>query len=667
MNTLLTPVIRLMNRMPYLYKFVFISLVLVVPLVVLAVLHIQQLQQQKGDTEQRLQGLATLQQLSELKRSLDNYRDLRFLEGYLPAAARGDIASRIEQQRQQVRTALAGLQQPGLHSLWQQVDTGQYASSDSSDLESRFKHFAKLTHAVDNLASRTAFEAGLSQDPDPINYMLLRLLLSELPDVSLHLGEARAYSGYALQAQRMPSFLADLLNRVLLNISADLNRLKQQDRLLPGSDERAEQLVAEALQRANVQLETSLLRLEDDIVVGMAMDQPWQQFFDAVDADLQVITRVDRVVLGQVAEKLTLRLAEQQQRLDGLLIALALVAVLAAYFCLGFNLSVRDNVERVLQAARALAQGDLTTKVQLDARDEMGALIREFNEMTQRIHDVIGQVQGMAGEVAEQSTGLDRAAHSSSAAARQQRSQTEQIIQAINELRVAAGDVSAAIADASDRAQHANQLADDGHRQVDHTLAEIEQLANNVEQSVQAINRLAEDSQEIGRVLDVIKAIAEQTNLLALNAAIEAARAGEMGRGFAVVADEVRDLAQRTHSSTEQIEQMLSRFRNGVSDAVRYMNDSQQCARSTVGESARVGEALAQITDAVASIVATNTQVAALSVQQADLAHDVSRRMDEISQCSHQAAEGADTTAGACNEMNALSGRLQQLVASFRV
>lgn len=680
MNILLNPVIRLMNRMPYLYKFGFISLVPVIPLVVLAVLHVQQLTADRAETEYRLQGLAGLKQLVVLNSRLDNYRDLRFVEGFIHSDQNNDISQRLNQQRLQVSQLLADFMDSDASRLdsriaelasrlsaeWQRIDKSSYESS-SINLDGRYQHFSDLTDAGDDLAKGIAFSTGLLQDPNPLNFMLLRLLTNDVAQIRLNLGQSRAYSGYALESQRMPTVLADGLNRVMLSISMDQQKLAQPESLLPQQSLPGEGQIAASLVSTSQQLETSLLRLEDDVVAGMNMEQPWQQFFDAVELDLNAVQQLSAQIIAQVELQLNQRLADQQQRLDMLLIALVVVALLAGYFCIGFNLSVRRNVGVVLEAAQALAQGDLTTKVQLDSRDEMGALIREFNEMTERIHDVIEQVQGMAGEVADQSVGLDSTARNSSAAAQQQRSQTEQVVSSVGEMRSAAQAVTEVIQDASARADQASNVADEGHRQVELVLQGIRHLADNVEQSVQSINQLEQDSQEIGRVLEVIKSIAEQTNLLALNAAIEAARAGEMGRGFAVVADEVRDLSQRTHSSTEEIEQMLTRFRTGVTHAVRFMADSQRFARSTVDESSQVGAALEEINHSVGSIVETNVQVLDLSRQQSDMAHEVSRHIDEISQCSHQTAEGADTTAGACNEMNALSARLQQLVASFRV
>ena len=122
----------------------------------------------------------------------------------------------------------------------------------------------------------------------------------------------------------------------------------------------------------------------------------------------------------------------------------------------------------------------------------------------------------------------------------------------------AVGEVARNAVSTSEASRASSQAAQQGQARVAETLGAIEALSDEVAATGTVVQRLAEQSQDIGKVLDVIRAIAEQTNLLALNAAIEAARAGEAGRGFAVVADEVRALASRTQQSTLGIEQIVS-------------------------------------------------------------------------------------------------------------
>ncbi|MDO6654248.1 methyl-accepting chemotaxis protein, partial [Colwellia sp. 1_MG-2023] len=148
-----------------------------------------------------------------------------------------------------------------------------------------------------------------------------------------------------------------------------------------------------------------------------------------------------------------------------------------------------------------------------------------------------------------------------------QRQETIQAATAVHEMAAATQEIATNAANAASSAQEADTEAMTGQRIVEETIAAISALSDNIDGASEVVNQLSTDADEIGNVLNVIKAIADQTNLLALNAAIEAARAGEQGRGFAVVADEVRALASRTQQSTEEIQQMIERLQQGASEA----------------------------------------------------------------------------------------------------
>ncbi len=185
--------------------------------------------------------------------------------------------------------------------------------------------------------------------------------------------------------------------------------------------------------------------------------------------------------------------------------------------------------------------------------------------------------------------------------------------------------------------------------------------------AAELIGNLAEESRDIGKVLDVIRGLADQTNLLALNAAIEAARAGEAGRGFAVVADEVRALAHRTQQSTSEIERMIGSIQGGTEQAVNSMRTSTERAESTLNIARGAGLALDTITAAVAEINERNLVIASAAEEQAQVAREVDRNLVNINDLSVQSATGAHQTSAASAELSRLAVDLNGLVARFSV
>ncbi len=352
-------------------------------------------------------------------------------------------------------------------------------------------------------------------------------------------------------------------------------------------------------------------------------------------------------------------------------------AVVAALIAVGVILLLLGMLMRVLMRpltdmGRAMAniaegEGDLTRRLTVQSHDEFGELASAFNRFVERIHTSIREVSSATQQVNEVAARVLAASNSSMANSDEQASRTNSVAAAINELGAAAQEIARNAADASQQASGARHEAEDGRQVVEQNIRAMRELSAKISASCSQIEALNAKTVDIGQILEVIKGISEQTNLLALNAAIEAARAGEAGRGFAVVADEVRNLAHRTQSSAQEIQQMIEQLQVGAGASVQTMTESQRQSESSVSIADRAGERLGEVTQRIGEIDGMNQSVATATEEQTAVIESLNMDITEINTLNQQGVENLQSTLRACGDLDQQARRLKQLVDSFRI
>ncbi|WP_404362628.1 methyl-accepting chemotaxis protein [Marinobacter sp.] len=358
----------------------------------------------------------------------------------------------------------------------------------------------------------------------------------------------------------------------------------------------------------------------------------------------------------------------REARMTGLIVAaLALVITLVL---LHFILRTLMTPLRRLGTAMAdigTGDADLTRRLEVETRDEFGKLAENFNTFVSQIHEVVNDVQQGAAELGESVVSLRRTASASRSSVEGQQSEIDMIAAAINEMSAAAAEIAQSAQQTADAANTADSDSRESLVTVEASKDAVQRLSAEIGSATTVIHKLGKDVSEITSVLEVIQGIAEQTNLLALNAAIEAARAGDAGRGFAVVADEVRNLAQRTQTSTGEINRMIEKLQKGANDAVEVMQASTAVSNVSMEKAQDAMETLSRIAEAISSISQMTTQIATASEEQTSVTEELNASITRIADQGQEAAAAASENDVYSGQISTVGESLKQNVERFRV
>jgi methyl-accepting chemotaxis protein len=341
-------------------------------------------------------------------------------------------------------------------------------------------------------------------------------------------------------------------------------------------------------------------------------------------------------------------------RANIMMIVGALVAIIAGVvIALRLSRRIVRPLSEVKAASEALANSDLTRRVDISTNDELEDMADSLNTAMENLADTIRSIAESAGQVASASTELSAVAQQMAGSADQASTQaglvsdgTVRISTGMGTVAASAEEMSATVAEIARNASEAARVSDE---------------ASGIAQaSSESVALLAVASQEIGQVVDLITSIAEQTNLLALNATIEAARAGEAGKGFAVVAGEVKGLAQETAKATEDIRHRVGAIQTSTSET----RDSISRVSDIIGS---INDLQTAIASAVEQQAVTTQEMTRTVTGAASDTGEISLSVDRVAQAASETATAASSTQDAARELSELSTNLQGLVAKFQL
>lgn len=472
------------------------------------------------------------------------------------------------------------------------------------------------------------------------HFLLARLYVFKYLDDNTQEAKQRAFDELATVQVQGQNLTARLISRVQLNalgeVLDNINQYQTGFENVVAAIEQRNLAIQNTLDKNGVSIAEKTVQLKDSVFQSMIEtgEQSNQQLID---------TEIYTVIIFLVAASLGLFLSYQLAR------------------------GIVNPIEAIRQTINKVAAGDLTQRIDLHSKDELGELSTNFNTF-------VTQLQTIIADIGVNTEHLSTAAEETSNVTKEttdnvikQQSETSLVATAINEMTAAVKEVASNTEKASLAAANGDQEARSGQIVINRIVDSIKNLVLEIDQSSGVIETVKTGSINIGTVLDVIKNIAEQTNLLALNAAIEAARAGEQGRGFAVVADEVRSLAKKTQDSTEEIEQLIARLQSNADDAVASMAANKSSINELAEQTSQATDSLNVITNVVSSISEMNAQIATAVEEQSYVVEEVNGNIHNIQIISESTSTASEQVLQANNEIAEVSSQLKLQVMHFKV
>ena len=326
----------------------------------------------------------------------------------------------------------------------------------------------------------------------------------------------------------------------------------------------------------------------------------------------------------------------------------------------------QEAIMRLLDEMGSLAEGDLTVKATV-TEDMTGAIADSINFAVEQLRTLVATINDTSVQVAASAQETQATAMHLADAAEHQAQEINSATDRINEIASSINQVSRNSADSAEVARRSVQIATNGAGVVRQTIAGMDSIRDQIQETSKRIKRLGESSQEIGSIVELINDISEQTNILALNAAIQAASAGEAGRGFAVVADEVQRLAERSSSATKRIESLVQTIQADTNEAVSSMEQttSEVVAGARLAEDA--GTALGEIEKVSSDLSGLIEGISVAAQEQSNAASNITQTMNTIQSITAQTSQGASQTAESIGNLAQLAADLRRSVADFKL
>ncbi len=671
MQAFFLPAILLLNRLNFAKKFFLVGVISAfAALAPLSVVYLNLSSSISSDSHE-LEGAELIKPINRLVQLLQQHRGLStaLLSGSQ------EMGPKREGKQKEVEEAVAITDRALPKSLkesesWKTIQHEWKNIGDSGLSMSQPDNVAlhsKLIDDVLNFMSTVSDETELTLDPDMDTYYLIEVATIRQPQVFERLGRLRAM-GMGVLAKKgidenrkiaISIQLAQLTNTES-KLATDLGKVTQaRPELRLRIEENSKQFVSLKEQMIKV--------INEEVLTGNTVTSPETYFVLAtktIDSGYQLF--YDDLIPSLIKAIKDRQLKKRNQMYATTGTALAAI-FLSIYLLVAVSLAVVNGVGRVQEGAKRIADGDLTTHLTADSKDELGDITNAFNRVSDSMRKLIIHAQKSAQELGESARQLTVSSARIKDSVQSQSDATSSMAAAVEEMTVGVDQISESSEHAHALSIESGKISTQGGVLVSKVVTEMERISTNVHTSSKDIETLGIESAHIAQVVNVIKDIAEQTNLLALNAAIEAARAGEQGRGFAVVADEVRKLAEKSAQSAGEITKMVAAIQGGTERAVLGIESSVKGVGQGVDLARQAGTAMNDITVGANKVVDVVSEITNALKEQSGAATDIAKNVERIAQMAEDNSVVVAENSATAARLNSLALDLENEIKRFKV
>lgn len=343
------------------------------------------------------------------------------------------------------------------------------------------------------------------------------------------------------------------------------------------------------------------------------------------------------------------------------------VPLMLLFVLINWSIVSPINVTNAALHNIATGDGDLTQRLDDKGKDEIAVLAKGFNSFVEKTATMLRDFGPLTESLQNSQSSLQENVAHSSLLVNQLEEESNSISVAIKQMVTSTEEVTIGAQSAASAADQANHEAVQGQVVVTGTIEKITELSQQLDATSAITQEFKDHSEQVGKILEVIRGIADQTNLLALNAAIEAARAGEHGRGFSVVADEVRNLASRTQQSTNEISVIIDSIQQGVENVTNSSDLCQERAQQSSTAAKQAGESFETILQSITTILEMNTHIATAAEEQSTVVREVESSIVNISKTTSETVQGIEGTSSTSEELSLASVTINQNLEQFKV